>query len=327
MGRVLVYAETRDGELRPVASEALSAGCELADQLGEAVDAFTLGPEGMARRAAELGRNGAERVFVAEDPSFSHYSADAALRLLEELNGRDSYSAIVFPASAQGKDLAPRAAARLDRGLATDVISLGVDGGRPVATRPMFAGKAEATVEFSELPAMISVRPNVFRPQERSAAGSVEVIDVASSPARELVRAVELGEREALDVSEAGIVVSGGRGMKDPENWALLEDLVDALGDSATLGASRAVVDAGWRPHAEQVGQTGKVVSPTLYFAVGISGAIQHLAGMRTAKTIVAINKDAEAPIFNIADFGLVGDLFDVLPALAAEIRRVRAEG
>ena len=327
MARVLVYAETRGGELRPVAAEAVSAGRDLAEQLGGELDAFLIGPPGTAEQAAELGRYGAERVFVAEDAAFSNYSPDAALGLLQELNGRETYAAVVFPASAQGKDLAPRAAARLDRGLATDVISIGVDGDRPVATRPMYAGKAVATVEFTDLPALISVRPNVFRPQERPAAGSVEVVDGVGGPARQRVTGVELGEREALDVSEAGIVVSGGRGMKDPENWRLLEDLVDALGEGATLGASRAVVDAGWRPHAEQVGQTGKVVSPTLYFAVGISGAIQHLAGMRTAKTIVAINRDAEAPIFNIADLGLVGDLFEVVPALAAEIRRVRAEG
>ena len=327
MARVLVYAENRGGELRPVAAEAVSAARDLAEQLGGEVDAFLAGPPGTAERAAELGTYGAERVFVAEDASFALYSPDATLRLLQELTGREAYTAIVFPASAQGKDLAPRAAARLDRGLATDVVSLAVDGDRPVASRPMDAGKAVATVEFAELPALISVRPNVFRPQERPAAGAVEVVAGVEGPARQRVTGVELGERETLDVSEASIVVSGGRGMKDPENWRLLEDLVDALGEDATLGASRAVVDAGWRPHAEQVGQTGKVVSPTLYFAVGISGAIQHLAGMRTAKTIVAINRDAEAPIFGVADLGLVGDLFDVVPALAAEIRRVRAEG
>ena len=154
-----------------------------------------------------------------------------------------------------------------------------------------------------------------------------EVVEIASEPTAQRVTGIETGDREALDVSEANIVISGGRGMKDPENWSVLEDLVEALGDDATLGASRAVVDAGWRPHSEQVGQTGKVVSPSLYFAVGISGAIQHLAGMRTAKTIVAINRDAEAPIFSVADYGLVGDLFEVVPALAAEIRRVRAGG
>ena len=327
MGRILVCAETRDGQLRPVAAEALSAASDLAELLGTDVDAFLLGSPGTNQRAAGLGQYGAERIFVAEDPAFSNYAPDAALRLLMELTGREAYSAIVFPASAQGKDLAPRAAARLDRGLASDVISLSVEAGQPVATRPMYAGKALATVEFLDLPALISVRPSVFRPRERAATGTVELVEVAVSPARQLVTGTEMGEREALDVSEAGIVVSGGRGMKDPENWPILEDLVDALGEGAALGASRAVVDAGWRPHAEQVGQTGKVVSPTLYFAVGISGAIQHLAGMRTAKTIVAINRDAEAPIFNIADFGLVGDIFEVVPALAAEIRRVRAEG
>jgi electron transfer flavoprotein alpha subunit len=327
MARVLVYAETRDGELRPVASEAVTAGCELAERLGGSVDVFLLGPPGMAQRAADLGRYGADRIFVAEDSAFSSYAADAAVRFCEDLAGREAYDAVVFPASAQGKDLAPRTAARLDRGLATEVVSVDVDDGRPVATRPMFAGKAIATVAFSELPALISVRPNVFRPKERPAAGAVEVLEIASEPATQLVTGIETGDREALDVSEANIVVSGGRGMKDPENWSVLEDLVEALGDDATLGASRAVVDAGWRPHSEQVGQTGKVVSPSLYFAVGISGAIQHLAGMRTAKTIVAINRDAEAPIFSVADYGLVGDLFEVVPALTAEIRRVRAGG
>ena len=327
MARVLVYAETRDGELRPVASEAVTAGCELAEQLGGSVDVFLLGPPGMAQRAADLGRYGADRIFVAEDSAFSSYAADAAVRFCKDLVGREAYDAVVFPASAQGKDLAPRTAARLDRGLATEVVSVDVDDGRPVATRPMFGGKAIATVAFSELPALISVRPNVFRPKERPAAGAVEVVEIASEPATQLVAGIETGDREALDVSEANIVVSGGRGMKDPENWSVLEDLVEALGDDATLGASRAVVDAGWRPHSEQVGQTGKVVSPSLYFAVGISGAIQHLAGMRTAKTIVAINRDAEAPIFSVADYGLVGDLFEVVPALAAEVRRVRAGG
>lgn len=322
MARVLVYAETRDGELRPVSSEAVTAGSDLAEQLGGSVDVFLLGPPGMAERAADLGRYGADRVFVAEDPSFSSYSADAAVRFCEHLVGREAYDAVIFPASAQGKDLAPRAAARLDRGLATEVISVGIDEGRPVATRPMYAGKAIATVAFSELPALISVRPNVFRPRERAADGTVEVLEISSDPALQRVTGIETGDREALDVSEANIVVSGGRGMKGPENWEILENLVEALGDGATLGASRAVVDAGWRPHSEQVGQTGKVVSPSLYFAVGISGAIQHLAGMRTAKTIVAINRDAEAPIFGVADYGLVGDLFEVVPALAAEIRR-----
>jgi electron transfer flavoprotein alpha subunit len=326
MGRVLVYAETRHGELRAVAREAVTAGRDLAEELGGGVDAFLLGPPGTADRVAELGQYGAERVFVAEDPAFEAYAADAALRMCEDLLGRDAYSAVVFPASAQGKDLAPRAAARLDRGLATEVVALGADGDGPIATRPMYAGKAMARVSFAELPALISVRPNVFRPRERPAGGAVERVVVASEPARQRVTGIETGDRVALDVTEANIVVSGGRGMKDPENWSMLEDLVDALGDDATLGASRAVVDAGWRPHAEQVGQTGKVVSPSLYFAIGISGAIQHLAGMRTAKTIVAINRDAEAPIFSVADFGVVGDLFEVVPALAAEISRVSAE-
>jgi electron transfer flavoprotein alpha subunit len=173
-------------------------------------------------------------------------------------------------------------------------------------------------------PALVSLRPNVFAVGEAAGRGEVETLSLDASPGRTRVTAFEQGEREQLDVAEASIVVSGGRGMQGPENWKMLEELVKALGPEATLGASRAVVDAGWRPHAEQVGQTGKVVSPNLYFAIGISGAIQHLAGMRTAGVIVAINRDPEAPIFGVANYGVVGDAFEVVPKLIEEIRSVR---
>jgi electron transfer flavoprotein alpha subunit len=233
---------------------------------------------------------------------------------------------VVFSATARGKELAPRLAARLGRGLATEALELRVEDGRPVAVRPVYAGKARMTVSFPDSPALISVRPNVFVPEERPGEGRVESLDVAPGGGRETVGPVESSSGGELDVAEAGIVVSGGRGMGDPDNWHLLEDLRDALGSQAALGASRAVVDAGWRPHAEQVGQTGKVVSPQLYFAIGISGAIQHLAGMRTSGTIVAVNKDPEAPIFDVADYGIVGDLFEVLPQLTERIRQARDE-
>ena len=173
-------------------------------------------------------------------------------------------------------------------------------------------------------PALISLRPNVFPAGDTPGRGDVDTLPLEAETGRTRVTAFERAEREQLDVAEANIVVSGGRGMQGPENWTLLEELVDALGPQATLGASRAVVDAGWRPHAEQVGQTGKVVSPSLYFAIGISGAIQHLAGMRTAQVIVAVNRDAEAPIFGVANYGIVGDAFEVLPRLIEEIRSAR---
>lgn len=196
-----------------------------------------------------------------------------------------------------------------------------------VATRPLYGGKAYARVTFAETPALMSLRPNVFLPEPGDGDGNVELLAVAADPARITVRGIEEGDRARLDVAEAETVVAGGRGMQEPENWRLLEDLVEALGEKSTLGASRAVVDAGWRPHSEQVGQTGKTISPNLYFAIGISGAIQHQAGMRTAKVIVAINKDSEAPIFKIADYGIVGDLLEVVPRLTEEIRKVRSAG
>ncbi|MFQ5890392.1 MAG: electron transfer flavoprotein subunit alpha/FixB family protein [Gemmatimonadota bacterium] len=323
-GRVLAYAEMREGVLRGVARETVSAARRLADELGGEVDVLALGGSGAAETVAELAGYGGDRLFVAEDESFRHYHPEASVRAIEELAGRESYAALLFPASAQGKDLAPRAAARLDRGLATEVTEIRVEDGELVVTRPQFAGKAYARLRFTETPALISLRPNVFLPERRDGGGAIERLEVASSPSRVRVKGIERGERDALDVSEATVVVSGGRGMRDPSNWHILEDLVDALGPGAALGASRAVVDAGWRPHSEQVGQTGKVVSPNLYFAVGISGAIQHLAGIRTAKVVVAINKDREAPIFDIADYGVVGDLFEIVPRLAEEVRQLR---
>ena len=324
---VLAFAELRDGALRSVAAEAVAAARGLADELGGSVDVLALGPAGTSEAALALGAAGADRAFVAEDEGFRNYSPDATLRALEQVAGSGDYAAVVFPASAQGKDLAPRAAVRLDAPLATDVTRVSTDGGAITVSRPVYAGKVMADVRFTGALAVISIRPNVFVAGHRDAATQVEAIEVAVEPVRQVVTGIETAEREALDVSEATIVVSGGRGLQDPDNWGMLEDLVDALGPEATVGASRAVVDAGWRPHSEQVGQTGKVVSPSLYFAIGISGAIQHLAGMRTAKIIVAVNKDPEAPIFSIADYGIVGDLFEVVPRLAEEIRKVRNSG
>jgi len=230
----------------------------------------------------------------------------------------------VFAATGPGRDLAPRVAAKLASPLLTDVTAVEVDGGAVVATRPVFAGKALARVRALGTPALLSIRPNVFAvgdsPREAKTK-SVSPLDPTETGYR--VKGFEASAGAALDVSEAAIVVSGGRGMKDPENWHILEELRDALGETAALGASRAVVDAGWRPHAEQVGQTGKTVTPKLYLAMAISGASQHLAGMRTSGVIVAVNRDPDAPIFGVADYGIVGDVFEVAPALAAAVREL----
>jgi electron transfer flavoprotein alpha subunit len=325
MADVLAVSEVRDGRVRGVSREVVGAAAKLAAELGGSAHALVLGPPGVASGIAELGNVGAERIYVAEADDFGLYHPEASVRAVAELYGSGAYAAVLFPATAQGKDLAPRCAARLNCGLASDATAIEVENGGVVVTRPQYAGKAVARMTFASSPALVSLRPNVFAPEPRAAAGEVITLEVASEPRRIRVREIEEGERGKLDVAEASVVVSGGRGLQEPDHWALLEDLVDALGEGAALGASRAVVDAGWRPHSEQVGQTGKTVAPNLYFAVGISGAIQHLAGMRTANVIVAINKDPEAPIFRVADYGIVGDLFEVLPRLTEEIRAVRA--
>jgi len=327
MGDVLAFAEQRDGTVRGAANEVTSAAASLAQTLGGTCHALVLGGPGTAAVVSGLGEFGAATVKVAEEDGLSRYSAEVYAGVVADVAREGGYAAVLFSASAIGKDLAPRVAALLDVPLATDVTALGADGDSVTAVRPVYSGKAFATVRFDASPALASIRPNAFGASANAAAGAVETLSVSVPEAR--VRPVEFraAEGASLDVSEAAVVVSGGRGMKGPENWGVLEALRDALGTDCALGASRAVIDAGWRPHGEQVGQTGKTVAPKLYFAVGISGAIQHLAGMRTAQTIVAINKDPDAPIFGVADYGIVGDAMEVLPRLTEEVRALKAEG
>ena len=320
MPDVLAILEQRAGALKQVSHEVLTAARGLADALGGSVDALVIGPPGVDVAAA--GVFGADRVTVVEGENLALYQPEPSTAAVEQQTASGDFAAVVMAATAMGKDLGPRVAARLDCPLAADVTS--IDGANTITvTRPAYSGKAIYTVGITSTPCVISVRPNVFTPEESPRDAKVE-----SKPAPEAeIRAhtVEVKEPESSrpDVAEAPIVVSGGRGLKDPANFKLVEELADAFGNAA-VGASRAVVDAGWRPHSDQVGQTGKTVSPQLYIAVGISGAIQHLAGMRTSKVIVAINKDKDSPIFKVADYGVVGDLFEVVPRLTEEIRKVR---
>jgi len=326
MGDVLAIAESRDGQIRGVSREVVTTARTLADGLGGRVDALVLGGPGSDPGAQTLARSGADRVLTALHDALEAYGSDPYRQAVQQVVEQGSYAAIVLPATNQGKDLAPRVAAALDLPLASDVTGVSVEGGALTVVRPVYAGKAFAHLAFRGNGGVVTVRPNVTPILDRDASATVEAVAISLAPSPIRVVGSETAGPGSLDVSEATTVVSGGRGMKGPEHWPLLEELRDALGDGTALGASRAVVDAGWRPHAEQVGQTGKTVAPNLYVAVGISGAIQHLAGMRTAGTIVAVNKDPDAPIFQVADYGIVGDLFEVLPRLSEEVRRMKAD-
>ncbi len=322
---VLAFTEQRDGKLRRFSLEVVTAARQVADALGGEVHAVLIGTGDTAAMAAELGRYGADRVLVGESPALAQqYLPEPITRAVVTAAAGGHYYAVLFAASPVGKDLAPRVAAHLDAPLASDATAIAVEGGVLTVTRPVYGGRAFAVVTMSGEPRIVSVRPNTVRAAESPKAGAVSALELSPDGARAKVREVKATAGAKLDVAEAPIVVSGGRGMKGPENWHILEGLAAAIGPQAALGASRAVVDAGWRPHAEQVGQTGKTVSPQLYIAVALSGAMQHLAGMRGSKTIVAINKDPDAPIFKVADFGIVGDAFEVVPRLAEEIRKGR---
>jgi electron transfer flavoprotein alpha subunit len=288
------------------------------------VDALVLG-SGAVAGSDQAGRFGADAVITATHAAFARYAPEGYAQVIADRARAVGYDAVVFAASATGRDLAPRVAAKLGVPLVADVTDLTVTGGTIVAVRPVYAGKALLKVKVTARPAVLSLRPGVFTPLESARPGSAESINVAAPErgGRVVVREVKAAAAGTLDVGEASIVISGGRGLKDPANFKLLEELARAFGGKAAVGASRAVVDAGWRPHADQVGQTGKTVSPALYIAIGISGAIQHLAGMRTSTVIVAINRDKDAPIFKVADYGIVGDLFEIIPKLTEEIKKL----
>lgn len=319
----MAIAEQRDGELRKISYEMVSEGRRLADALGQQVTAVLLGSN-IKDKAAVLGHYGADKVLVADDPKLDPYTTDAYTAVLAELIKANDPAIVIMGASVQGKDLAARLAARLEVGMAQDCTVFSIEGGNLMAVRPIYAGKAYAKVSYAGTPQIATARPNVMALNEPDASKSAEIVDVAVSlddaALKTKVAEVIRDESGKVDLTEADRIVSGGRGMKGPEGFKVLEDLAEVLG--ASVGASRSAVDAGWRAHTDQVGQTGKVVSPNLYIACGISGAIQHLAGMSTSKVIVAINKDPDAPIFQKSDYGVVDDLFKVVPPLTEEIKK-----
>ena len=329
MANVFAFAESRSGALRRVAFETVTAARTIADATGGGeVHALLIGAAGVASLASELGKYGADVAVVVEHAAFDRYNAESFAATVAARVKGGSYRAAVLPASAQGKDLAPRVAAQLGVSMASGATSVAVDGDAFVLRHPGYAGKMIATLRLTGTPAVLTLQPGAFTPVPNSKGARVERAAPALDPAqgRVVVKEMVQASTAKLDVGDAPVIVSGGRGLRAAENFKLVEDLAAAFGNAA-VGATRAVTDDGWRPHSDQIGQTGRQVSPDLYVACGISGAIQHLAGMRTAKTIVAINKDKEAPIFTIADYGIVGDVLEILPVLTEAVKQEKARG
>jgi electron transfer flavoprotein alpha subunit len=322
--RVLTFAEQREGKFKKSAFEAVRTGRKIADEIKAEFLTLVIGNENAVKIAPELGGYGAEKVIVVQDDRLGSYSLTAYSKVIAEVVDKYDVGYIFMSATAMGKELAPRVAGKIDAGFALDCTDLKVENGEVIATRPVYAGKAFIRVKVNSERKIYTLRPNVFSAGESDGKpAEVEKFEVNLTDDDFSVAAFETvaSTKGKLDVTEADIVVSGGRGLKAPENFKMIEELAEILGGA--VGASRAVVDAGWRPHDEQVGQTGKTVSPKLYIAIGISGAIQHLAGMSSSKVIVAINKDKDAPIFQVADYGIAGDLFEVVPALIEELKKV----
>lgn len=326
MAGILVYVEQKDGAPKKSSLEALGEGARLAKALGAPLGAVVIGP-GAAAAAAVAARRGPAKVLVVEGPAAAAFRPASYGRAVAAAARALDATVVLMGASAQGRDLAPAAAARLGTSPVSDCTGASVEGGKVAWTRPVYAGKALARVVNGGPVTVASLRPNAFEPGPEGAAGAVEAFDpgIPEGDLLVVVKEVMAAAAKRVDLTEADIIVSGGRGLKGPEHFGLVEGLAAALG--GVVGASRAVVDAGWRPHAEQVGQTGKTVSPKLYVALGISGAIQHLAGMTSSRCIVAVNKDADAPIFKVADYGIVGDVFEVVPALTKAVLAAKGGG
>jgi electron transfer flavoprotein alpha subunit len=319
-----IVEDDRQGNPKKVMAEVLGEAARLAGQVSAQAEAVWLTDKATPEGIKLLGELGAKRIWLCEDPAFATYMAEVWTAVVAELAVKESPQAILGAVTSRQRELMARLAARLGAGLSADTTALAVEDGKLVATRPVYAGKLLAKVTWARTPWLATLRPNVFRPAEPQAGASAQVErpTIAIPPAMmKLVERKEEASTGLPELAEAEIVVSGGRGLKGPENFVILEELAKVIG--AAVGASRAAVDAGWRPHRFQIGQTGRTISPKLYMGFGISGAIQHLAGMRTSKVICAVNKDPEAPIFKIADYGIVGDLFEVAPLLGAEFKKL----
>jgi len=325
MAGVLVFADQKGGNFRQVIFEMLGEGKKIAQNLGEELQAVVAG-ENVGSCSGPLGEAGADKVFLIENAQLASYTTDGYSKALAELVNQEKPSVILMAHNAIGKDLAPALAQKLGAGLATDVVAVELDNGIRFK-RPIYAGKAFSHVKFTAGPIIITVRPKAFEPAAREAGRTANVVAFAASVSagdiRQIIKDVISKASGRVQLTEADVVVSGGRGVKSADGFKVIEELADVLG--AAVGASRAAVDEGWMEGQYQVGQTGKVVAPTLYIACGISGAIQHVAGISSSKFIVAVNKDPEADIFKIADYGIVGDLFQVVPILTQEFKKALA--
>jgi electron transfer flavoprotein alpha subunit len=323
MPNIAVFIEQRDGALKKVAWQMISEARRIADASGGEVWGVFLGGD-PATASSEAGKYGADKVFTATGEEFNLYNSEIYGTALAAFCKSAGPDILLVGSTAMGKDLGPKVAAKLDCACVSDAVGLKFDGGWEVR-RPIFAGKCYADVVPNTPMSVVGIRPNAFILAEKAAPAAAETFDpgIAGIDPKAVVQKVEAGEGGKVELTEAEAIVSGGRGIKGPENFELIEKLAESLG--AAAGASRAIVDAGWVDYSHQVGQTGKTVGPNLYIACGISGAIQHLAGMSSSKCIVAINKDANAPIFKVADYGIVADLFDIVPALTDEIGKIRS--
>ncbi|MEW5760295.1 MAG: electron transfer flavoprotein subunit alpha/FixB family protein [Candidatus Thermoplasmatota archaeon] len=315
--KILVFCEFREGKIKKASFEALGK----AQELRAKVEAMIIGynTENIVNEIAEFG---AEKIYIMDGKEVENYSVEAYSRLIVDVIKENSPDLILSGGTAMGKELMPRVAAKLNFGFANDCIDVGFEADDIIVKKYIYAGKAIIRMKISK-PAVITLRPNVFSPIKAKKEFSVVKLPfkLSENELRCSVKETLKAKGEKIELTEANIIVSGGKGLKEGGNFSIIEELADAFG--AGVGASRAAVDAGWKPHSYQVGQTGKVVSPNLYIACGISGAIQHLAGMGTSKCIVAINKDPNAPIFKYADYGIVGDLFQIVPVLTEEVKKM----
>ena len=323
-GNILIYVEHENGKPRRVALETASKASDLAQSLGGKAHAIALG-SGAGSSASTLGEYGVDTLYAADDAVYDQHGIEPAVGAVAWVIDSAKPAAVVLPYSQEGRDIAGRLSARLNAAVIANAVGIDPDGDHLQATETIFGGSITTTVTGGENITLIMARPNAFKAEKKGKTASVESIDYTPSDDDRRVKRGETVQEEGapLAVDEAAIIVSGGRGLGGPEPFAMLEDLAKEVG--GVVGASRAAVDAGWISYAHQVGQTGKTVKPQLYFAIGISGAVQHRVGMQTADTIIAINKDGDAPIFQLADFGAVGDLFQIVPALTEEIRKRKA--